>query len=63
MAKYIVRFYGWEEEMQGFNLSQEQADKLEEAVSSGKYESIDSVWVWISKNLLMLISMREMPFL
>ena len=37
MAKYIVRFYGWEEEMQGFNLSQEQVDKLEEAVSSGKY--------------------------
>jgi hypothetical protein len=43
MKKYIVRFYGWEEEMQGFNLSQEQVDKLEEAVSSGKYESIDSM--------------------
>ena len=43
MKKYIVRFFGWEEEMQGFNLSQEQVDKLEEAVSSGKYESIDSM--------------------
>lgn len=43
MKKYIVRFFGWEEEMQGFNLSQEQTDKLEEAVSSGKYESIDSM--------------------
>ncbi len=43
MKKYIVRFYGWEEEMQGYSLSQEQVDKLEEAVSSGKYESIDSM--------------------
>ena len=43
MKKYIVRFYGWEEEMNGFNLSQEQVDKLEEAVNSGKYESIDSM--------------------
>lgn len=43
--KYIVRFYGWEEEMQGFNLSQEQVDKLNEAVSSGEYESIDSMGI------------------
>ena len=43
MGKYIVRFYGWEEEMQGYNLSQEQADKLEEAVNSGEYDSIDSM--------------------
>ncbi len=43
MKKYIVRFFGWGEEMQGFNLSQEQVDKLNEAISSGKYESIDSM--------------------
>jgi hypothetical protein len=43
MNKYIVRFFGWEEEMQGFNLSQEQVDKLNDAVNSGKYESIDSM--------------------
>lgn len=45
MNKYIVRFFGWEEEMQGFNLSQEQVDKLNEAVSSGEYESIDSMGI------------------
>ena len=50
MKKYIVRFYGWEEEMQGYNLSQEQTDKLEEAVSSGKYESIDSMGMDIEKS-------------
>lgn len=43
MGKYIVKFYGWEEEMQGYNLSQEQVDKLEEAVSNGEYDSIDSI--------------------
>ena len=43
MKKYIVRFFGWEEEMQGFSLSQEQVDKLNKAVSSGEYESIDSM--------------------
>jgi len=51
MKKYIVRFYGWEEEMQGYNLSQEQTDKLEEAVSSGKYESIDSMGMDIEEIL------------
>ena len=43
--KYIVRFFGWEEEMQGFSLSQEQVDKLNEAVNSGEYESIDSMGI------------------
>ena len=51
MKKYIVKFYGWEEEMQGYNLSQEQTDKLEEAVSSGKYESIDSMGMDIEEIL------------
>ena len=51
MKKYIIRFYGWEEEMQGYNLSQEQTDKLEEAVSSGKYESIDSMGMDIEEIL------------
>ena len=39
MKKYIVRFFGWEEEMQGFSLSQEQVAKLNEAVSSGKIKA------------------------
>ena len=51
MKKYIVKFYGWEEEMQGYNLSQEQTDKLEEAISSGKYESIDSMGMDIEEIL------------
>ena len=51
MKKYIVRFYGWEEEMQGYNLSQEQTDKLEEAVSSGEYESLDSIGMDIEEIL------------
>jgi len=51
MAKYIVRFYGWEEEMNGFNLSQEQADRLDEALESGKYESLDSIGMDIEEIL------------
>ena len=51
MKKYIIRFYGWEEEMQGYNLSQEQTDKLEEAVSSGEYESLDSIGMDIEEIL------------
>jgi len=51
MAKYIVRFYGWEEEMNGFNLSQEQADRLDEALESGEYESLDSIGMDIEEIL------------
>ena len=51
MKKYIVRFYGWEEEMNGFNLSQEQADKLDEALESGEYESLDSIGMDIEEIL------------
>jgi hypothetical protein len=49
MKKYIVRFYGWEEEMNGFNLSQEQADKLDEALESGEYESLDHTFMFMMK--------------
>lgn len=51
MGKYIVRFYGWEEEMQGYNLSQEQADKLDEVLTSGEYESLDSIGMDIEEIL------------
>jgi len=51
MGKYIVRFYGWEEEINGFNLSQEQSDKLDEALESGEYESLDSIGMDIEEIL------------
>ena len=51
MKKYIVRFFGWEEEMQGYNLSQEQADKLDEVLTSGEYESLDSIGMDIEEIL------------
>jgi len=51
MKKYIVRFYGWEEEMNGFNLSQEQSNKLDESINSDKYESLDSIGMDIEEIL------------
>lgn len=49
MSKYIVRFYGWELGLQGFNLTKEQSDKLDDALSGDEYDSLDDIGMDIEK--------------